>query len=363
MLKLYVENTEAQDPTMRVRWCVDPELFRELQAQKAIPHILIVVYNVVSIAEYRYVEKLSALTVFIPFRKAGENIIYATICWNTEDETVSDRFLAKGSYRYNTSVLKEDHSGFLSNLEHSKDFATATVHVDEALFPKQPFDWGWVNRWFTEKPVDQCEFRKRRIFAYTAQPILLVIGRIIYGLLMNTVAFFTLLWGRVPNIDILNPFGNVDGNTPDDVYRYQPYYFDRWYSIPFRPVILIAVCGIAIGIGAIVNATYLLTVLGYAALAFAIFMVLLTIGYYGLHAPYKRSEKNRWDREHEERRKRQEIADAEFKRKLKEEYQLAQRALCLFVKSEDPLAIPDEAQTAKLRFNGIKRRVCRPYAA
>ena len=54
--------------------------------------------------------------------------------------------------------------------------------IPEGLFSEKPksilgtWTWKWVNRWHTSPPRDQCAFRARAIWAFTAQPVLFVIG-------------------------------------------------------------------------------------------------------------------------------------------------------------------------------------------
>lgn len=44
------------------------------------------------------------------------------------------------------------------------------MNMDKAFFAEKPWDYAWVNWGRESNPVDQCHFRRRRIWAYTGQP-------------------------------------------------------------------------------------------------------------------------------------------------------------------------------------------------
>lgn len=53
---------------------------------------------------------------------------------------------------------------------------------EQGLFAERPrgwfgqFVWDWVNRWFDYPPRDECQFRRRMIFAFTLQPPMFLVG-------------------------------------------------------------------------------------------------------------------------------------------------------------------------------------------
>jgi hypothetical protein len=332
------------------------------------PSILLVVYNVESEREYRYVAKLSDLMMFIPFRNPGENRIFATICWDTKEKSVVDRYMRMSDNRYNTSVICADGTGFYDKLEGTSDFATATVHVDAKLFPERPRDWGWVNKWFKNPPKDQCAFRKRRWFiAYPIQPIAFALWFVIAGLIMAVIAIGTLIIGRIPKWSTLYAYHeDTIQNGTTAMFKHQPWYFtDKWYVQPFRPIILFLAIVLGLAGGMLFNATYLSTVLLFTGKCFAALVVLYFVLRGGIEFFCWYKGKN-WESSEAAKRLRQQAneaaARAKQRRMSEEASEKVQRALCSYVKDEDPMAIPDKAMTARLRFNGIKRQVCRPYA-
>ncbi len=367
MLKLFVEHTEADNPTMKVRWCTNAATLAGLKAKGIFtPSILLVVYNVESGREYRSIHNIGDLLAFVAFRNSGENRIFAKIVWDTDENTAYDRFLRTSEKRFVTSVLKRDGSGFLEDIEETADAATAKVHVDQRLFPERPFDWQYVNSQFRTPAVDQCQFRRRRMVAYTIIPLFLVTVTVFYLLVTGIVALGTLLVGRVPKWEMVNPITQPCwGGSLKDIFEYQPWYFKKWYSVAFRPIFPLAAIIIGLLFGRLLNATLLSTVLGWTAVVF-ITVATLAVTMYFIGEAYDKNSRNR--RAEALRRKQQEQEEKERAEELKQlreretEEKRALLALCSLVDDRDPMNIPKPAVTARLRFNGIKRGVCRPFA-
>jgi len=82
------------------------------------------------------------------------------------------------------------------------------VLVPVEVFAKEPAAWekAWVNLFFRSRPGDQCDFRKRRLFAYTIQPILGV-SRSLWFLLFGFVGLlFACKPSKFPWGGVLHPF-------------------------------------------------------------------------------------------------------------------------------------------------------------
>jgi len=78
-------------------------------------------------------------------------------------------------------------------------YCEMTISVPEEFFAIKPKTgikksiWRWVNLWHSFDPVDQCEYRKRVIFAFTTQPIFWLIGFIARFILVTLwTAFFII---------------------------------------------------------------------------------------------------------------------------------------------------------------------------
>ncbi len=59
--------------------------------------------------------------------------------------------------------------------------ASLDVHVPAGCFAKPAPRWeqAWVNHWFRHAPLDECEYRKRRLWAYSIQPPVMFVNWLI----------------------------------------------------------------------------------------------------------------------------------------------------------------------------------------
>lgn len=103
----------------------------------------------------------------------------------------NSRYTEKQAMGY---LLDKKYSGYdndlsyrvLENLkeDYQLGYAEVAVDVPNGLFAREPetkFQEAihhWVNSWYCSKPVDQCEYRKRAIWAFTLKPVLWLIGLI-----------------------------------------------------------------------------------------------------------------------------------------------------------------------------------------
>lgn len=87
--------------------------------------------------------------------------------------------------------------------ESDDAFVAATVaefEVPEELFARKPetrasqLMWKWVNRWYGNAPQDECDYRRRKMLAFTIQPPLVAIGWLMkYGIGGTAYALYILL--------------------------------------------------------------------------------------------------------------------------------------------------------------------------
>ncbi len=99
------------------------------------------------------------------------------------------------------------------------------VDVPEELFAKKPWDWEWTNDYFDSLPSDQCAFRKRRLFAFTIQPIFvgvkyafIGIGAVVSWFLSLCAAILLLSVGIRGNYEPLrHPLRDKPGEVFDGV--------------------------------------------------------------------------------------------------------------------------------------------------
>ena len=365
MLQLFIENEVAENPTCKVRWCVDNNTINYFRDKGvAEPKVLLVVVKEVQgyapPREHRYMAALTDLAMFVPFTKAGNNKIFATIVWDTPGgKSAETRFLSKDGYDYRTDVLTYDKKAIHKNDQLMYEYAELTVKVDEKLFPKLPADWDWVNLWFSTVSRDQCHHRKRRFLAYSIQPIAMALFFAAVGLYETIAGILCVIGmgclGLYPGKEdwkYLVPYTD----SWNIKWAFQDYreFFTSWYSLPLRPVFLIAAAGIAVLVGVIINATYFWQVVGIGIGVFAaIFIAYVIAGKYAVKPMTKlvRSIDNFID-----------TLISFMKVKAQERaFRKMVRTSCLFIDKTHPLDIPKEAKTVKLMFDGVKRNVCRPF--
>ncbi|QQG52639.1 MAG: hypothetical protein HY931_00175 [Candidatus Falkowbacteria bacterium] len=123
-------------------------------------------------------------------------------------------------YQYEQLLSKRigyDHAIGFSQMENNKvlfyqvGYCEVIINVPKELFAKKPETkwskavWNWVNSWHKLTPVDECEYRKRKIFAFTGKPIIWFLGFLarlvivsIVTLLQFIVRVICLIFGYQP---------------------------------------------------------------------------------------------------------------------------------------------------------------------
>ena len=187
MFKLFVTDTNVDSGTIPISWCVSKETLEAL-AKKGVENPQIVLCIVPEdhywpTKEYRKVVPLKDLMTYVEFRYPGKNKIYGFISFK-KPKTARRCYLSSSSGKYLESILNPDgddwHDQYYRQyidrvLEDLKEYNqhTISVNVPTGCFAPEPYAWesAWVNHHFYDKCVDQCHYRRRRIFAYTLQPI------------------------------------------------------------------------------------------------------------------------------------------------------------------------------------------------
>jgi len=210
MLELKVANRDITSGSIAVAWCVDEETIKLLSEENVLePQVVIVVVPTANYhprREYRKVVPLQDLMTYLEFRSSGENQIWAFIS-PKDKKAVRNEFLTKESGQYKTDILdidgKEWGLNFAGKYVTAADGVTqdyvrspkfpaepVTVNVPTGVFAKEPAKWEkiWVNHWFRDKAIDQCDYRRRRLLAYTLQPIVMLLDVLVYRLLLAIIA-------------------------------------------------------------------------------------------------------------------------------------------------------------------------------
>src|SRR6185295_9161179 len=199
MIEIFISDTDATSGSVPITWCVSPETLKLLAEQEVRdPQIVICVApageKYAREKEVRKVVALKDLMTYIEFRSSGKNNIWAVVSFR-DPKSAKNLYLSKKDGAYDSSMLSydgTDYSGWLkktdsqyrdeeaiaqAELEKTHMLSTpVTVNVPVECFAKEPSAWEktWVNHFFRAKSVDQCDFRRRRLFAYLVQPLVLL---------------------------------------------------------------------------------------------------------------------------------------------------------------------------------------------
>ncbi len=179
-LQLIVNNSESADANIAVRWCVKQALIDQLKARRVQdPYVVLVVAYEDNKGYFqessRYVVPVDQLMQYISFSRPGKNVIFAVIVdGESGPKKVRQQFFEKrsdGEYR----ELLISESRF--TLRGGMGATELEIMVSERFFAKPPSkrEMKWLMWCLESAPKNQCEVRKRRMHAYSWQPILYVL--------------------------------------------------------------------------------------------------------------------------------------------------------------------------------------------
>lgn len=376
MLDLHVVDKSVDTGTVKVSWCLSPEGLELLAKRKVYhPKILISVIpldlqpeNALDVVkEHRYLFNLQDLIGFVPMRYPGKVALFATVVWidTKYDGARAHRLIEKNSkneYKYQLmmisgvglSVRKGAGQEFYllkadSDPENYgyKDLLTlearADVIVPDGIFAKEPSAWEkkWVNWLFKEKACDQCNFRRRRIFAYSLQiPIFVLIycWRIVgltFLLSITSLSISLLPLTRPLEADT----ANIDTSDEDDLgIRIIPPGEShlRYIFLLFTPFVV----GSLVSLYIFASNTVFITVITFAMMLF--FGII-----FGCEA--KRIAK---------KRNKKEEKSSWFDDEDEVEYLTCTGSGSRYQNVGD---LPRKHRTVKLRLMDLKSQVCRPF--
>ena len=366
MLELHVADTDVTSGSIAVTWCVDKTLLADLELRKVKnPQLCIIVapeeanYN--PWREKRYVVNLNDLMAYVDFKVPGKNKIYGIVSYR-DKSTAKERYLARDSGQYITDVLKQDGSDYADWLTESDDASSTlseplSVEVPRECFAPEPAAWEktWVNHFFRAKPDDQCDFRRRRLFAYSIQP-LLILGncflRFLFLLLATLIGaknwslkylFSPLTYSLNDSLGVLGG-GSIFIREPADereqMQRGVPtlsFVVRKLWTVPFMPLLAIPLMAAGyhgflhwVGLGFVIVVALLATVAFFASGMFReVFDTVIDW-----------AAKTLGD---------QEIPNEEF-------------LVCSDKKAYKLSDLPAHKRTLKLKFMDLKSKVCRPFS-
>lgn len=379
MFDLKLTSAELNDSTAQVSWCVDQETLKYLSDNNiADPQVVIVVapegrrYH--SSKEYRKVVPLKDLVTYVEFRCAGPNKVWGFIS-HRKPSDARDYWLGKSGGDFKTSALNSDGSDWAYDMKQDYDDSNRILNaspqpvvVPTDVFAAEPWAWEktWVNWLMREKAIDQCDFRRRRLFAYTLQPIVML-GNILLRMIFTLVSL--LIGARNFSLQyVLHPMTGFDDlpkvccggsifirHLPEDdlpPYQYKPtpfqmlsYLVRSFWLLPFMPVIFIPLA----------LATYYhvwpLLIISFSVAALATTVMVIVAGFISHYFA------DTW-----------ESFVSIFRTKDDTLWYLNQDEMDLLTCSPEkkPLtykSLPLRKKTLYLRFQNLKSKVCKPYSA
>lgn len=366
MLELHITDNDVTGGNVAVSWCTDKELLAELaNEQIKDPHLVIVVApadgRYANKKEYRKVVPLNDLMTYVEFRAPGKNKVWAFVSQLSGKEARNE-YLKRSDGEFATDILSHDGENFTSRFQ---EFTAEPLdlYVPEACFAPEPADWEkeWVNHFFSNPAVDQCHFRKRRIFAYTLQ-IILMLGSLIARLPLYLLALLIGSKGLSPkylthsmdnslkdSLDLLKGgtiFVRPDKDYPTGKLRDEAkYLLKRGWTVPFMPLILIPALWLIF-----TGKAFILGLGGVVLLSLVLILIAI------------------WFFAEGEAKKFYYRVDAWLDDRLgpKEYAYLDAEEMDLLVCNGKPKGynnLPSKKKTFKLRFSNLKAKVCRPFSA
>ncbi len=368
--ELHVAESTVSTGTVSVGWCVPKEVFAALdKAAVKNPQVVLVIapkenYNILK--ESRMVVPLKDLLAYVEFRSSGENRIWGFISTRTAKD--AKNYLLKSNGEYISTLLNsegDDLSAVVKGYPTWDDDGTRhepeddgtiaepiTVYCPRQCFAAEPSDFekSWVTWLMTDKSVDQCDFRRKRLFAYTAQLPLFVLFMVLTALL--TLASLFIGAKEFSLKPLLHPLTYGFENSLEMISSGTIFYrrgkdswVKRWALMPLMPAIVFAFAGFMVLIikaGALYSLFHvILGILGIAVILGVLFVI---VGLVINHL--------------EERKLALEAADAWY---LDEEE--ASFMACSPGKRMASLGdLPAKKRTLRLRFLDLKSKVCRPFS-
>ena len=286
MFQLQVSSNDVTNGNIAVSWCLDAQMLKKLSDSKVEdPQVVIVVSPVEgyhSRKEYRKVVPLKDLMTYVEFKTSGPNKIWGFVSLRNPKDVRSTN-LSKDDGDYRTDILTDDGMNYYqlayypsgdstddgmnyyqlayypsgdSNDQYSQPI---DVNVPAGVFAKEPSKWekAWVNHWFRNKPQDQCDFRRRRLLAYTVQPLVMLADILVFRTLFLLISTLWLSRGMTLQ-NHLHPLRNGAGEVlglfgggswaiahlPEDKDKGNfnltfSYLFRKFWKAPLMPVVFL----------------------------------------------------------------------------------------------------------------------------
>lgn len=383
MLQLQIADANISGGSVAVSWCLDHEVLKALADQGLVdPQVIVVVaptknYHISK--ESRKVVPLKDLMTYIECRASGKSKIYGLISMRKGKEA-REHYLAKEDGAYRNNVLDYDGETYSSRLigaEDDEDVRNGTykmlsppleIEVPEAAFAPEPSAWEkvWVNHMFRRKVVDQCDFRRRRLFAYIVQPWIIFFQNLIRSFILLAgvltgakklslkYLFHPLTYGLKETFEIwekgsifIQRLPEDDTESTDLKFLTPSYAFRSFWALLFMPLFSIPIVWLALR-----HHPYIAGVI--AAVPILTLMIFCLMAYLVSRGNGSRLFKKAWDG----------VNNLLTTDKL---WYLDQDEVQIITCNTDkkPLTyknLPARRKTIRLRFQNLKTKVCKPFS-
>jgi hypothetical protein len=353
MFQLQIADTDATNGNTAISWCLDKKLVEWVKENKCADPVVVLcispadpnLYHIDK--EVRRVVPLKDLMAYMEFRYPGKNNISGFISLYGKSCT-ENNFLERGWYGFRTSLLNNDGSDYSDSVKEEFPYSTQlSVDVPKECFAKEPSDAekAWVYWLHDDRPKDQCQFRKHRMFAYSVQPFIFLLNILTKVLLM----YIAMTYGsRGLSLDpLVHPLRESITSTWDKINPLEGSIFIgrgsnvflNYARMIFMPLVLFAMF--------MIWYTHALVVVS-VALVIVASIFLFFFMYYMEHRHSVFSNLL-------SKLKKQEVAWY-----LDEDNVNA--VLCDGKSVKTFSSLPSKNKTIKLRFQDLKSKVCRPFA-
>lgn len=177
--EIHLADKNVTGGSVPIAWCLDRELLNDIKKSKRQAWVLFVMLYKKNKREFRRLVPLQDMMTYLSFQYSGPVEIFATILKGSKKALYND-FLRPGIYTqyvYEHITFDDEINSYSYLDDRGANAKSIEIEVPEGIFAKEPPKWeqAWVNYFFDMRPFDQCNYRRRRIFAYTIQPLLFLL--------------------------------------------------------------------------------------------------------------------------------------------------------------------------------------------
>lgn len=376
-VKLTEMNVDASG-SIPITWCLSPKVLEWVYQNGNNAWVLLATTSMTpsgEVTEWRSYTKLKDMLAYVTFHRPGHCKVVAML---TTDKDKVKRWMlrSEGKWKHQTfqypmsdvdsdDEVKEWEYKFSRNLwvllnePTYNPFGTLDVELPKDCFAGEPPAWEkiWVNFLWRNKAVDQCEYRRRRMFAYTLQiiPFALLLA-LRAAILLLSLCFGVYNWSWKPLYSpIFNSTFDICPEKTKSIFLYP------FKSKEFRTVVALllplALWGSAVAVIVykywmlpLLLAAAIVTVLVIAFVIPIVFKLKIVRGFFGAIFGVLDHVISRMIDSIAERKQEQLRAEHEA-------------MLCTHATTITRLRdLPKKKRTIKLAFYGLKSQICKPYA-